>query len=326
MDQTTLLLIAVMGFVVVGGLGFVFAGGEGGSASTKRMSSAAGGRSAEKPRARSAAEVAGVRRKQIVQTLKEADRRERKAKLTIEARIRQAGLKLSTRSFWIGSGLFGVLVFLIVLVLRVGLLGAAGAAFAAGLGLPRWVLGFLAKRRVKKFTEEFPNATDVIVRGIKSGLPVNDCMKVIGRESPEPLAGEFRKLVESVGMGLTLEQSLENMYERMPTAEVRFFAIVLSIQQKTGGNLAEALGNLSAVLRARRLMVEKIKAMSGEAVASASIIGVLPPGVATMTYLTTPSYMGVLFTDSRGHLLLLGGAIWMSLGIFIMRRMINFKF
>jgi tight adherence protein B len=326
MDNTTLLLIAFMGFVIVGGLGFVLAGGgQGDSKASKRVQALAGGKT-ERPRARTAADVAGVRRKQIQQTLKAAERQERRARLTIEARLRQAGLKLTVRDFWIMCAVVGALVFLSALILKANLLIAVGFAFAAGFGLPRWVIGFLAKRRMKKFTEEFPNATDVIVRGIKSGLPVHDCLKVIGKESPEPLASEFRKLVEATGMGMSIDHALEKMYERMPTSEVRFFAIVLSIQQKTGGNLAEALGNLSTVLRARKLMVEKIKAMSGEAVASAGIIGALPPAVMGMVFVTTPAYMMPLFTDPRGHLLLLGAGVWMGTGVFVMRRMINFKF
>jgi tight adherence protein B len=326
MSLGTLLLIAFMGFVVIAGLGFVFAGGGENATSTKRLQAVTGGAKSDQPRVRNAAEVAGVRRKQIVQTLKAAEKQERKVKLTTESRLRQAGLSITVRTFWIISLSMGVLTALIALLAHANILAALGIAFAAGLGLPRWVIGFLIKHRTKKFTEEFPNATDVIVRGIKSGLPVNDCLKIIGRESPEPLGAEFRQLVESVSMGLSLEQALEKMYERMPTSEVRFFAIVLSIQAKTGGNLAEALGNLSAVLRARKLMVEKIKAMSGEAVASSFIIGSLPPGVMLMVYCTTPAYMKPLFTDPRGHLMLMGAAIWMSTGIFVMRRMINFKF
>jgi tight adherence protein B len=326
MDMTTLLIAAFMGFVVVGGLGFVFAGGDRSAASAKRMTSVAGGRSADKPRSRTAAEVAGVRRKQIVQTLKTAEKQERKAKVTVEARIRQAGLQNSVSQFWIASGLFGLVVFLIVVFMKGGPLAALGLAFTAAFGLPRWVLGFLAKRRMKKFTEEFPNATDIIVRGIKSGLPVHDCMKVIGKESPEPLGAEFRKLVESVSMGANLDHCLEKMYERMPTPEVRFFAIVLSIQQKTGGNLAEALNNLSTVLRARKLMKEKIKAMSGEAVASAFIIGSLPPGIVAIMSTVSPTYLLPLWEDPRGHGILLFAAVWMGTGIFVMRRMINFKF
>ena len=151
-------------------------------------------------------------------------------------------------------------------------------------------------------------------------------LKIIARESPQPLAGEFQRLVENLAMGVTVEQGLEKMYERMPTSELRFFTIVLAIQSKTGGNLAEALANLSTVLRARKLMREKIKALSSEAIASASIIGAMPPGVMTMVMLTTPSYMMMMFTDKRGNVMLLFAVFWMSLGIFVMRRMINFKF
>ena len=230
------------------------------------------------------------------------------------------------RTFWIISGAIGLTVAAILLALGQMPLVALGGAFAAGFGLPRWVVGFLATGRTKKFTEAFSDAIDIIVRGIKSGLPVHDCLKISGKECPEPLAGEFRILTENVGMGMPIDQSLERMYERMPTNELRFFAIVLSIQAKTGGNLAEALGNLSTVLRARKLMGEKIKALSAEAIASAFIIGCLPPGVVVLITVTSPAYMQPLFTDPRGHLMLLAGAIWMSLGIFVMRKMINFKF
>jgi len=164
------------------------------------------------------------------------------------------------------------------------------------------------------------------VRGVKSGLPINECLKVISRESLQPLGEEFGRLVENMGLGLSTEQALEKLYTRMPTPEVRFFSIVLAIQQKTGGNLAEALGNLSSVLRARKLMVEKIKALSGEAVASAFIIGAMPPGVMILIQMMTPSYMAPMFSDPRGHVMLLGGGAWMMIGIFVMRRMINFKF
>ena len=178
---------------------------------------------------------------------------------------------------------------------------ALGAALVAGLGLPRWVLGFLGKKRMKKFSLEFPNAVDVIVRGIKSGLPVHECFKIIARESPAPLGPEFQKLVEGLGVGMTLEQSLDRMYGRMPTSELRFFTIVIAIQQKTGGNLAEALGNLSTVLRSRRLMAEKIKALSSEAIASAGIIGSLPPVVMALVSLTAPAYMGLVEQAFRQH-------------------------
>jgi tight adherence protein B len=316
----------LVGFMVLGGLGWAFASGDSGSgANSKRMAAVTGGAKLEKVKAKSVALDQAGRRKQILQNLKATEQQARRAKLTLDSRIKQAGLSISVRTFWIVCGVFGLISALVAIVLHLSPLIALGVGFALGLGLPRWVLGFMIKGRMKKFTEEFPNATDVIVRGIKSGLPVMDCLRVIGRESPEPLASEFRRLVESLGLGMSIDAALEKMYERMPTAEVRFFAIVLSIQQKTGGNLAEALSNLSAVLRARKLMREKIKAMSGEAVASAAIIGSLPPGIMALVGFTTPGYMMPLFEDPRGHAMLLFGAFWMASGIFVMRKMINFK-
>ncbi|MFZ0269254.1 type II secretion system F family protein [Caulobacter sp.] len=323
------ILAGLLGFIIIASLGFVLAGGAGGgSTKTVKRAQLIGGvdRASEAARAKVVANTPDARRKQILKTLKEQDHQKKKASLTIASRLRSAGLGDNLQMFWIVSGVVGLLVGATLLLLRQMPLVALGAAFAAGLGLPRWVVGMLAKARVKKFTEAFSDAIDIIVRGIKSGLPVHDCLKVIGAECPEPLAGEFRVLVENTGMGMSMEQALDRMYERMPTNELRFFTIVLTIQAKTGGNLAEALGNLSTVLRARKLMAEKIKALSAEAVASAFIIGSLPPGVILMITVTAPAYMAPMFSDPRGHLMLLAAAFWMGLGIFVMRKMINFKF
>ena len=321
------ILIAVLGFALIGGLGWAFVGG--GNSSEKAVKRAQSFATPEdKARGKlkgNAQQSAEVRRKQIMVQLKEAERRERKARVTINAKLRQAGLTLSVRTFWIISLVLMVVMTGVIFIVGHNILWAGGGGLAAGLGLPRWVVGFLAGRRVKKFTGEFPDAVDVIVRGIKSGLPVHDCFKIIGKEFGAPLGPEFQRLVENVGMGMTLEQSLEKMYERMPTPELRFFTIVLSIQAKTGGNLAEALGNLSQVLRSRKLMREKVKAMSSEATASASIIGSLPVVVMLIVLVTTPKYMMVMFTDDRGHLMLLASAVVMGLGIFVMKRMISFK-
>ncbi|MFN7360651.1 type II secretion system F family protein, partial [Brevundimonas sp.] len=165
----------------------------------------------------------------------------------------------------------------------------------------------------------------VIVRGIRSGLPVHDCFKIIARESPAPLGPEFQRLVEAIGVGMTLGQALDKMYERMPSPELRFRAIVMAIQQKTGGNLGEALSNLSTVLRARRMMGEKVKALSSEAISSAGIIGSLPIVVMTLVMVASPDYMSRMFTDPRGHAMLLGSGVWMGLGVLVMKKMISFK-
>jgi tight adherence protein B len=331
MDPNTLAIVAaVLAFIAVAGIGFAFAGGDSGSAkAVKRAQLVVHGR-ARDPKAVKAAKAQAndpqTRRKQILKTLREQERQAKKASLTLPAKLRQAGLSISPAVFWMISGGLGVLVFVIVFLVKPNLLIALGFSFAAGLGLPRWIIGFLGKRRTKKFTEAFSDAIDIIVRGIKSGLPVHDCLKIIARESPEPLAGEFKRLVENIGMGVTVDQALEKMYERMPTSELRFFTIVLNIQQKTGGNLAEALGNLSTVLRSRKLMREKIKALSAEAVTSAFIIGALPPGVVVLISVTSPTYMSVMYTDPRGNIMLGGGLLWMTIGIFVMKKMISFKF
>lgn len=321
-------IAGILGFITIAGLGFAFAGGDSGQAKAAKRAQmiAGGGERQVAVRAKAAANTPDARRQNILKALKEQERKQKKATLSISARMLAAGLGQNVRMFWIISGALAVVVALIVLVLSQNPLIALAGGFAAGMGLPRWVLGFLAKGRTKKFTEAFSDAIDIIVRGIKSGLPVHDCLKIIGKESPEPLGGEFRTLTENIAMGVPIDAALEKMYERMPTNELRFFSIVLGIQAKTGGNLAEALGNLSTVLRSRKLMAEKIKALSAEAVASAFIIGCLPPGVMILITVIAPDYMATLFSDLRGRLLLLVAAFWMGTGIFIMRRMINFKF
>lgn len=323
------ILAAVLGFVTVTSLGFVFVGGGDSSERAVKRAQAFGQREPQRARQSggrgATAQTAEQRRKQIMQQLKDADRAERKARVTLGARLRQAGLSTSVRTFWVVSLSAGLVAGVLSLLFMPPLL-ALGMVLVFGLGLPRWVLGFLGKRRMKKFSGEFANAVDIIVRGIKSGLPVHDCLKIIARESPAPLGPEFQRLVENVGVGLTLEQALEKMYERMPTPELRFFAIVVSIQAKTGGNLAEALSNLSTVLRSRKQMGEKIKALASEATASAGIIGSLPPAVMLIVLVTTPAYMMLMFTDPRGQLMLLGAAMWMGSGIFVMKKMIAFKF
>ena len=329
MDMSSIwpIAAALLGFVAIAGVGWVLVGEENTSAkATKRLGAVATEGKSETSRARATMDNQVARRKQILQTLKQQENQDRKAKLSLESRLIQAGLSLSVRDFWIGSGILGVVSILIALLLRAPILVSVGVGFGAGLGAPRWLMSNMAKSRAKKFTEEFPNAIDIIVRGIKSGLPVHDCMRLIAAESPEPLAKEFKKLMESISVGTSIDQALEKMYDRMPTSEVRFFSIVLAIQQKTGGNLAEALNNLSVVLRARKLLREKIKALSGEAVASAFIIGALPPGIGLMVTLTSPGYMNPLINDPRGHVILGIGVGMEMLGIFVMRRMINFKF
>lgn len=321
-------LAAFLGFVVIASLGWVLVGGDDGDSGVKRAKAIASSNPTSGTKGRAGAKDANspeTRRKQIMAQLKDAERQGRKARTSISAKIRQAGLSWSMRTYVIISVVFGIVGLLLPLVLGANILLALGTAIAAGLGLPRFILSFLGKKRIKKFQSSFADAVDVLVRGIKTGLPLNDCFKIIARESPEPLREEFQRLTEAMGVGQTLPEALDRMYERMPTPELNFFRIVIAIQQKTGGNLGEALTNLTTVLRARRMMREKIKAMSSEAVASALIIGSLPPLVMTIVMITSPAYMMTMFTDIRGQFMLLVSGAWMGMGIMAMRKMINFK-
>jgi tight adherence protein B len=322
-----IIVVALLGFGIVAALGFVFAGGNPNQERAVKRAQAitSGGRDTRRVPRVSQANTPESRRRQILKSLKDQERQQKK-RLTLANTLAQAGLSITVPQFWMGGGAFGLAVCVTLVVLRINPFVALGLGSVSAIGVPLWVLGFLAKRRTAKFTAAFSDAMDIIVRGIKSGLPVHDCLKIIGKETPEPLAGEFRRLVENIAMGVTLDQGLDRLYENMPTSEVRFFSIVMNIQQKTGGNLAEALGNLSAVLRSRKLMREKIKALSSEATASAMIIGALPPGVIILIMVTTPSYMAPMFSDHRGWVMLGGSALWMGFGIFVMKRMINFKF
>ncbi len=267
------------------------------------------------------------RREQVEVTLKGIEERQKKAKrVPLAARLSQAGLTWSKRRFLLTAGSLGFGAFFLVLATGAGLLPALGVAFAAGCGLPMWLLSLLKKRRLARFLDGFPDAVDLIVRGIKAGLPLFDSLRLIAEESDEPIRGEFRAIIETQTIGMPLGDACLKLYERMPVAEANFFGIVISIQQRAGGNLSEALGNLSRVLRDRKKMKAKIQAMSMEAKASATIIGALPFFVMTVTFITSPNYIELLFTDPLGHAMLAAAAIWMSIGVFVMRKMINFDF
>ncbi|HWG05597.1 MAG TPA: type II secretion system F family protein [Beijerinckiaceae bacterium] len=266
------------------------------------------------------------RRKQIVDSLKELEARDKSKKLTLDTRIGQAGLNWSKGKFFAFSACSAAIGGLILLILSGHLLYFALGVLIGGLGLPRWILSFLKKRRIAKFIEEFPNAVDVIIRGIKAGLPLGDCLRIIANEAQEPVKSEFRYIVEAQTLGLSAGEAVERLIERIPVAEANFFSIVIGIQQKSGGNLSEALGNLSRVLRDRKKMKQKIQAMSGEAKASAMIIGSLPFIVTVLVYLSSPKYIELLWTTSTGEMVVAVSAFWMCLGVAVMRKMINFDF
>jgi tight adherence protein B len=267
------------------------------------------------------------RREQIEETLKELEVRSKKAKRPpLVVRISQAGLTWSKRRFMITFGLAAGLVLVGAWAVGGGLLAALAAGFATAIGLPRWTLAFLKRRRETKFLDNFPDSVDIIVRGIKAGLPLLDSIRVIVADAPEPLRSEFQAIIDTQSIGIPLGDACGRLYEHVPVAEANFFGIVISIQQKSGGNLSEALGNLSRVLRDRKRMKAKIKAMSMEAKASAGIIGVLPIAVMLLVFITSPDYISLLWTEPLGRLMLAGSVAWMGMGILAMKKMINFDF
>ena len=269
---------------------------------------------------------ARAKRGQVAQSLKEIENRENaRNKISLETRIAQAGLSWSRKKYFVISAILSVVTGLLLLLATGNTIMAVAGLVIGGLGMPPWFLKRCKTRRLKKFGIEFPNAIDIIVRGIRAGLPLNDCLRIIASEAAEPVKTEFRLIIESQALGLPLTEAASKLFERMPCAESNFFGIVLAIQQKTGGNLSETLGNLSRVIRERRKMRDKIQAVSMEAKASAAIIGSLPPVVALLVWLTSPKYIEILWISQAGKFALIVSGIWMLIGVLIMRKMINFS-
>lgn len=267
------------------------------------------------------------RAKQVEARLKEAGHagRQGQRRMALRVRLEQAGLTLTMRSFYLLSAASGVISTAVYLLLGYSPLFAVAALATSGLGLPRMVLRRLAKRRQKAFTRLFADAIDVIVRGIRSGLPVGECLAIIARESPDPVGAEFKLMVEGQKLGMTLRQALERACRRMPTADMKFFAVVLTLQQQTGGNLAETLAGLSGLLRGRKKMAAKIRAMSSEARMTASIIGCLPFLISLAIYALNPGYISLLWTHPLGNVMLYGGLLWMAIGVFVMKQLVSFE-
>lgn len=279
-------------------------------------------------RARFAEDSKDARRRQIQDSLKQVkktDTQRRKVKATLSTNLQQAGLDVSPRAFWMASLVVGGILGFICLVLGAPIYVTGAAAFVGFLGLPRWVLSILKRRRQNVFLDDFADAIDVMVRGLKSGLPVSEAMKIIATESGDPVGPEFMEVVDGQRIGITLDQGLERMVERIPLPEVNFLAIVMTIQSKTGGNLSEALGNLSRVLRDRKKMKAKVAAVSQEAKSSAAIIGSLPFVLIGAMTLVNPNYLDPLFYTDMGHMLMVGSGTWMTIGVLVMRKMINFQ-
>jgi len=296
----------------------------------KRIASVTDSRT-KKTSTRSAADVAASRKKQVADSLCDIDARQKaKERITLRTRLQRAGLDPEPKNFWIASAISGLVccgaVYASMSTAQNLPMALIAAMFIGTFGLPRFILNKMIVKRQKKFIHELANAIDVIVRGVKSGLPLNECLQIIARESPEPLASEFREVVEQQRVGVSLSEALERLVQRVPLPEVKFLTIVVAIQQQAGGNLSEALGNLSSVIRDRFRMAMKVKALAGEAQASAMVLASLPPGVTMMIWITSPSYIMPLFNTQTGNIFIVVGLSWMMCGVLVMRKMINFKF
>jgi tight adherence protein B len=272
------------------------------------------------------------RRRQIDETLRELSEKQKaqaraRRRVTLISRMRQGGLRWN-RGTYLGVSLISGAAVLLLVRFAVGLPVpiAGAAAVVAALMLPHLYVGYARAKRFKAFMGEFPDAVDVIVRGVKSGMPIADCLRAIASDGREPVKGEFKAFVEDQAIGLPLDEAIRRLNERLPILEVNFFGIILEIQNRAGGNLSEALGNLSRVLRDRKRMKAKINAISSEAKASAAIIGALPVAVALLLWVITPDYIEILFETMGGKISLGAAAFWMSIGVLVMRKMIRFDF
>lgn len=327
MEPNTILGICAVGLIVCVGLLFM---GDKTSSETKRVRQFSGKKTlGSNIKEKLKVEDSGNRRKQIEETLGKIEERQKSKKKkakTVEARILQADWSMKPQTFIIVSVILAVVFGAIPFVLGLPPLACGALSFVMGFGLPRFILNGAIARRQKKFTGHFADAMDIIVRGVRTGLPLGDCLKIIAHESPDPLGTEFRRVVEGESLGIPIEVCLEQMYERMPISEVNFFATVLNIQKTTGGNLGEALANLSKVLRGRKILREKIKALSAEAKVSSIIIGSLPIIVMVLVTIASPEYMNDLYKTPTGQRNMMIGAGMMVMGTAMMKKMINFKF
>lgn len=221
----------------------------------------------------------------------------------------------------------GLVLFVAVLLLFQGLPLLLGllVGIVVGAGLPHMAVGYFISRRINQFTAKFPDAIELLVRGLRSGLPITETIGVVGSEVEGPVGEEFRAIADKMKIGRTLDQALQETADRLGTPEFQFFVITIAIQRETGGNLAETLANLAEVLRKRSQMKLKIRAMSSESKASAYIIGALPFIVFGMIWFINDSYMQTFFTDPRLIVAGIGGIVWMGIGAFIMAKMISFE-
>lgn len=251
--------------------------------------------------------------------------KEAKKKNTIRDSIAQAGLTISVKKYWAYSIAFAVLITVLLFVSGQSPFVVVCGGLSSLLGFPKLILGRMAASRQKKFLTEFPDALEAVVRMLKAGMPVSEAVSMSAREFTGPVAEEMGRVYDRQKIGVPLHTAAREACARMPLTEMNMFATSLAIQAQTGSSLSDVLMNLSGMIRGRFRLKRKIKALSSEAIASASIIGALPILVASGMYFTNEEYISILFTDPFGKVLLIGAILWMGIGIVMMKVMINFK-
>jgi tight adherence protein B len=243
----------------------------------------------------------------------------------LRKRLEMTGKDITLGKYAVICLVIGLIVMLALLLRGLPFLLAVFLGLFVGVGGPHFIIGKMIKRRINKFTSNFPDAIELMVRGLRSGLPITETLGIVASEIPGPVGIEFRMVSDKMKIGRTMEAALQETADRLGTSEFQFFVITLAIQRETGGNLAETLSNLADVLRKRAQMKLKIRAMSSESKASAYIVGSLPFIVFTLVWMINPHYMAGFFSDQRLEVAGMGGMVWMGLGAFIMAKMVNFE-
>ena len=324
--MTTILLV-LLAMVTVGAAGFALVPSAlGGGRAEKRRKALQGDLRINRLEA-SAARTRDDRRKSVQQALKsQTEALNAKKRVTLPQLLFQAGMTIKPGAFIRNSIIFGVVVLIVLIVVQVPIYLAPVFAVAAAYLLPRMYVSRKRKKYQDRFLDELPNAVEAIVRGVKTGLPLNDSIRVVAKEAKEPVKSEFGRVLDQQAFGMSMTDAVTVLLDRVPLPEVNFFVVVITVQQQAGGNLSEALGNLAKVLRNRKKMKQKIKAMSSEAKASAGIIGSLPFVVGILVSLVSPAYLGPLFFTPLGNIWLGVGVLMLAAGIFVMNRMIQFDY
>lgn len=321
------ILIAVLAMVVVGAVGFALVPSAiGGGRAEQRLKSFQGDIRANRVQS-DVNRNRDQRRKELQQTLKsQTAALNQKKRVNLRQMLFQAGMTIKPAAFIRNSVIFGVVVFVLLIALQVPIYFAPIFAIAAAYLLPRMYISRKRRKYQDKFLDELPNAVEAIVRGVKTGLPLNDSIRVVAKDAKEPVRSEFARVLDQQAFGLGMTEAVTVLLDRVPLPEVNFFVVVITVQQQAGGNLSEALGNLAKVLRNRKKMKQKIKAMSSEAKASAGIIGSLPFVVGILVSLTSPTYLAPLFMTTLGNIWLGIGVVMLAAGIFVMSKMVKFDY